>query len=66
MAEKAKQGKFHACIDEIENGFEVSCRHDRKPTLSQKAGWIGESYQEPKKYTFKTVEEVLKHIKSEA
>lgn len=62
---KSEKGKLHVSIDQIENGFEVSCRREKKPTLSQKAGWISGSYEEPKRYSFKTLDEVLKHIKSE-
>lgn len=60
MAEK--EGKFHGNIDEIENGFEISCYRDKKPTLSQKAGWIPGSYEPPKRYTFKTFKEALDHF----
>jgi hypothetical protein len=64
MAEK--QGKLHVCIDEIENGYEVSCYRDKKPSLSQKAGWIPSSYEPPKKYSFKTMKEALAHVSEES
>lgn len=65
MAEKKSEQKFHVSIDQIENGWEVSCYRDKKPTLSQKAGWIPSSYESPKRYSFASLEEALKHVKSE-
>lgn len=65
MSEKKNEQKLHVSIDQIENGWEVSCYRDKKPTLSQKAGWIPSSYEPPKRYSFKTFDEVLKHVKSE-
>lgn len=61
-----KKEKFHASIDEIENGFEVACRTEKKQSLSKRAGWVPCSYEEPKRYSFKTLEEALAHIKKEA
>jgi hypothetical protein len=62
MADKKNEGKFHANIDEIENGYEVSCRRDRKQSLSQRAGWVPSSYEEPKKVFCKTMKDVVKHL----
>ena len=63
---KEKTEKFHASIDEIENGFEVGCRKEKKMTLSQKKGWVPCSYEEPKRYSFDTLDKALAHIKKEA
>lgn len=65
--DKVKKEKVHITIDEIDNGFEVSCYTEKKKTLSQRAGWVPEcsSYSSTKKLAFKTMNEVLAHLKKE-
>lgn len=66
MADKEKSEKVHINIDEIENGFEVSCWREKKPSLSKRAGWVPSSYESPKKYSFDTLDKALAHVRKEA
>ena len=66
MAGKKDDGKLHVSIDEIENGFEVSCYRDQKPSLSQRAGWVPSCCGNTKRYSFPTLEKALAHIKEES
>ena len=64
---KKEDGKLHIKIDQIENGFEVSCCRDKKPkSISERAGWVPTMYEEPKKHAFPTLEKAWQHIKEEA
>jgi hypothetical protein len=49
-------------IEEIDNGWEVICRHEEKPSLSTRAGWIPSQHSETK-HSFPTLEKALSHIK---
>lgn len=51
-------------IEEVENGYLLTCSCEKKPSLSTRAGWIPAKRDE-QKHTFKTADELIKHLKSE-
>ena len=64
MAEKQKGRKLtNISIDVAENGFEIRACYEPKKTLSQKAGWIPCSYEEPKKHVATSEAELYAQLK---
>jgi hypothetical protein len=62
MAEKDK-GELRSFEVEIaKNGFEIRARYAPKKTLSQKKGWVPESYCEPEKSVATSKADMLKQI----
>jgi hypothetical protein len=62
----AKKDNCHCDVrlEEIDNGWKVICRCEKKPSLSTKAGWIPAKYDECE-HAFPTLEKALAHIKEE-
>ncbi len=66
MAEKEekKHGELrHIDICVVENGYQIRACYDPVLSLSQKAGWTPQPYEEPKNYVEKTKDAVLKRLK---
>lgn len=61
MAE-AKRKVCCVNIDVAKNGFEARVSYEAKKSLSQKAGWIPSSYEEPEKYIAKTKKELFEQL----
>lgn len=62
MAEKEK-GKLTSFEVEIaKNGYEIRARYAPKKSLSQKKGWVPESYCEPEKTVATSKPELIKQI----
>lgn len=62
MAEKEK-GKLTSFEVEIaKNGYEMRARYAPKKSLSQKKGWVPESYCEPEKTIATSKAELVKQI----
>jgi hypothetical protein len=70
MGEPDKSRLQNIGIEIAKNGFEISARYAAKKSLSQKKGWIPDSYCEPDKYVcedkaclLKKINELLKDCK---
>jgi hypothetical protein len=50
-------------IEVAKNGYEVCCSYQKKKkSLSQRAGWVPECYQEPDKYVAKNKKELIEQL----
>ena len=67
MADKEKDHKEEVLtgisIDIAKNGYEIRCSYQKKKkSLSQRAGWVPDCYQEPDKYIAKTKKELVEQL----
>jgi len=65
MAEKKDEKRKLTCIniDIAKNGYELRCSYEPKKSLSQRAGWVPSTYEEPTKYVAKNEDELIAQIK---
>ena len=62
MAEKNKGELTSFEVEIAKNGFEIRARYAPKKTLSQKKGWVPDSYCEPEKSVATSKAELIKQI----
>jgi len=62
MAEKNKGELTSFEVEIAKNGFEIRARYAPKKTLSQKKGWVPDSYCEPEKSVATSKTELIKQI----
>lgn len=53
----------HVSICKVENGYKISCQHEREQSISEKNGWVPSYPNDCKDYVEKTKDAVLKRLK---
>jgi hypothetical protein len=62
MAEPDKSKLLSFEVELAKNGFEIRARYAAKKTLSQKKGWVPETWCEPEKSVATSKADLLKQI----